>query len=151
MKCPYCMFPETKVVDSRQEDEVIRRRRECEKCGKRFTTFERPELLEFYVIKKDGRRERFDRNKLRIGIIKACEKRQISQDKIESIIDSIESFLRKKKDIEVTSQEVGNCVMKKLKVLDPVAYIRFASVYQEFDDIDAFEEALDTLKKKKGG
>lgn len=151
MKCPYCMFEETKVVDSRQDSDegVVRRRRECEKCGKRFTTFERAEIIEFFVIKKDGRRERFDRKKLRTGIIKACEKRPISQEKIEELVDKIEKSLRRRKDIEVTSEMVGNCVMKRLKKVDPVAYIRFASVYQEFDDVSAFEETLRSLKSKK--
>ncbi|MCD6227053.1 transcriptional repressor NrdR [Candidatus Micrarchaeota archaeon] len=149
MRCPYCGYEETRVVDSRQDDGIVRRRRECERCGKRFTTFERPEILEFYVIKKDGRRERFDRNKLKIGIVKACEKRPISHEQIEDLVDSIERSLRKRKGVEVTSKLVGDCVMKKLKRLDPVAYIRFASVYKKFDDIEAFEEALNSLKNKK--
>ena len=145
------MFEDTKVTDSRQDDEegVVRRRRECDKCGRRFTTFERAEIVEFYVIKKDGRREIFDRKKLRSGIIKACEKRPISQDKIEELVDSLEKSLRQRKTLEVQSTSVGNCVMRKLKKIDPVAYIRFASVYQEFGDIEAFEATLVNLKNKK--
>lgn len=146
MICPYCMFDETKVVDSRQENNAVRRRRECEKCGKRFTTYERVENIDLYIIKNDGRREPFDRHKLRTGIVKACEKRPISQDKIDEIVNSIESELRKKEKIEITSRFVGGCVMRKLRHIDPVAYIRFASVYKNFDDIKAFEETLRKLK-----
>ena len=146
MRCPYCGFENTKVIDSRQEGDVVRRRRECEKCGKRFTTYERAEI-ELYVIKKDGRREPFDRNKLRIGILKACEKRPISREQIEEMIDEIERALRKKDKIEISSREIGNCVMRRLKRLDPVAYVRFASVYKEFKDIEEFEEVLSKLKK----
>ncbi len=150
MRCPYCMFEDTKVIDSRQEEDIVRRRRECEKCEKRFTTFERAEIVELYVIKKDGRREMFDRKKLRSGIIKACEKRPISQEQIETLVDTIEKYLRQRKTLEVQSTSVGKCVMRKLKTLDPIAYIRFASVYEEFDDIEAFEETLTNLKNKKG-
>ncbi|MFA5382107.1 MAG: transcriptional regulator NrdR [Candidatus Micrarchaeia archaeon] len=150
MRCPYCIFEETKVVDSRQEEDVVKRRRECEKCGRRFTTFERAEIVEFYVIKKDGRRELFDRKKLKSGIVKACEKRPISQDKIEELVDLIERTLRQRKTFEIQSTLIGDCVMKKLKKIDPIAYIRFASVYEEFDDIEAFEATLVNLKNKKG-
>ncbi|MCC7552416.1 transcriptional regulator NrdR [Candidatus Micrarchaeota archaeon] len=150
MRCPYCMYEDTKVIDSRQDEDIVRRRRECEKCEKRFTTFERAEIVEFYVIKKDGRRELFDRKKLRSGIIKACEKRPISQEQIEELVDIIEKKLRQRKTLEVNSTLVGDCVMKKLKVIDTIAYIRFASVYKEFDDIESFEATLENLKNKKG-
>lgn len=150
MRCPYCMFEDTKVIDSRQDEDIVRRRRECEKCEKRFTTFERAEIVEFYVIKKDNRRELFDRKKLRSGIIKACEKRPISQEKIEELVDLIEKKLRQRKTLEVNSTTIGDCVMKKLKSIDSIAYIRFASVYKEFDDIESFEATLDNLKNKKG-
>ena len=144
------MFEDTKVIDSRQDEDIVRRRRECEKCEKRFTTFERAEIVEFYVIKKDNRRELFDRKKLRSGIIKACEKRPISQEKIEELVDLIEKKLRQRKTLEVNSTTIGDCVMKKLKSIDSIAYIRFASVYKEFDDIESFEATLDNLKNKKG-
>ena len=150
MKCPYCGYEETQVIDTRETEnlEVTRRRRECLKCNKRFTTYERVEEAEIIVVKKDGRRERFERQKLLNGILKACEKRPISLDKVEKLVDEVESDLRKRDSVEVESKVVGEIAMKKLKTLDKVAYIRFASVYREFEDLDRFEEELEKLQKK---
>src|SRR3989338_3053541 len=150
MKCPYCNYEETQVIDSRDTEnlEATRRRRECTKCNKRFTTYERVEEADIVVVKKDGKRERFERQKLINGILKACEKRPISLEKIEKLVDDAESDLRKRDSVEVESKVIGNIVMKKLKSLDKVAYIRFASVYLEFEDLTRFEEELDKLQKK---
>lgn len=150
MKCPYCSYEETQVIDTRETEnlEVTRRRRECLKCNKRFTTYERVEEADIIVVKKDGRRERFERQKLLNGILKACEKRPISLDKIEKLVDEVESDLRKRDSVEVESNVIGEIAMKKLKALDKVAYIRFASVYREFEDLDRFEEELERLQKK---
>ena len=147
MRCPYCNHPETKVIDKRNNDagDVIRRRRECLKCKKRFTTYERVEDLNLIVIKKDKRRERFDRNKLLNGILKACEKRPIPIEKIEKMVDEIESELRKQKETEIPSKLIGKLVMEKLKKLDKVAYIRFASVYREFKDVGEFVKEVKKL------
>lgn len=149
MICPYCQSPDTRVVDKRETPDLkaTRRRRECLKCKKRFTTYERLEQADLFVIKKDKRREPFNREKLKNGIIKACQKRPISYETIEKILNEIESELRKKNRTEVTSQEIGSIVIKKLKTLDKVAYIRFASVYREFEDISSFEKELRSLKK----
>jgi transcriptional repressor NrdR len=151
MRCPYCLNYETKVIDSRDTGEnelVTRRRRECLKCEKRFTTYEKIEMPELFVIKKDGRRETFDTEKIRKGILKACEKREISIEKIEKIVDDVENEIRKNDNIEIKSKEIGKIVMKHLKKTDNVAYIRFASVYREFADIDSFAEELKKLKQK---
>jgi len=150
MKCPYCGNEETKVMDKRETEDLesTRRRRECLKCGKRFTTYERVEEAGIVVVKKDGKRERFDRQKVINGVLKACEKRPISMDKIESVVDGVESELRKRDTVEVDSKIIGNLVMKKLKSLDKVAYIRFASVYLEFEDLTRFGEELEKLQKK---
>ena len=150
MKCPYCNYEETQVIDTRETEnlEATRRRRECLKCSKRFTTYERVEEADIVVVKKDGRRERFARQKLLNGILKACEKRPISLDKIEKLVDEVESDLRKRDSVEVDSKVIGEIAMKKLKTLDKVAYIRFASVYREFEDLDRFEEELEKLQKK---
>jgi len=150
MKCPYCSNEDTKVIDKRETEdlEATRRRRECLKCGKRFTTYERIEEADIIVVKKEGSRERFNRQKLISGILKACEKRPISMDKIEALVDSLESDLRKRDTVEVDSKIIGKLVMKKLKSLDKVAYIRFASVYLEFEDLTRFEEELEKLQKK---
>lgn len=150
MKCPYCNYEETQVIDTRETEnlEATRRRRECLKCNKRFTTYERVEEADIIVVKKDGRRERFERQKLLNGILKACEKRPISLEKIERLVDEVESDLRKRDSVEVESRVIGEIAMKKLKALDKVAYIRFASVYREFEDIDRFEEELERLQKK---
>lgn len=146
MRCPYCNSGETKVIETREaeDSDVTRRRRECLKCKKRFTTYERVEMIELRVIKKNGDIERFDRNKILNGILKACEKRPI---KIEKIVDEIESELRKHETTEIYSKVIGELVMEKLKQLDHVAYIRFASVYREFKDIKGFEKELKNIKK----
>ncbi|MBI2558064.1 transcriptional repressor NrdR [Candidatus Woesearchaeota archaeon] len=150
MKCPYCNYEETQVIDTRETEnlEATRRRRECLKCSKRFTTYERVEEADIIVVKKDGRRERFERKKLVDGILKACEKRNIPLEKIEKIVDEVESDLRKRDSVEVESKVIGEIAMKKLKTLDKIAYIRFASVYREFEDLDRFEEELEKLQKK---
>jgi len=144
MICPFCKSSKTKVVDKREivSGTVTRRRRECIDCGKRFTTYERAEDLDIYIIKKDGRREPYDRIKLRTGISKACEKRPVSQETINDVIDRIENDLRQLKTIEIKSNIIGEKVMKELKKLDKVAYIRFASVYREFADVTDFQNEL---------
>lgn len=149
MICPFCSYDGTKVVDKREGDsgKTTRRRRECQKCTRRFTTFERVETLDLLVIKKDSKREPFDRVKLRLGIIKSCEKRPVSAADIEKIIDEIEAELRKNGKTEVSSKKIGDLVIKKLKKLDEVAYIRFASVYRQFTDISDFEKELSKLSK----
>jgi transcriptional repressor NrdR len=152
MKCPYCGYKEDKVVDSRStsEESAIRRRRECLKCGKRFTTYEYIEEVSFMVIKKDGRREPFDRKKILAGVIRACEKRPISMEKMEEIITMVERAIQRKSDREVSASRIGELVMEKLKALDDVAYVRFASVYRQFKDVGQFmEELKDILGKEK--
>ncbi|MBS3101189.1 transcriptional regulator NrdR [Candidatus Woesearchaeota archaeon] len=150
MKCPYCNYEETQVIDTRETEnlEATRRRRECLKCNKRFTTYERVEEADIVVVKKDGKRERFERKKLMGGILKACEKRNIPLEKIEKLVDDVESDLRKRDSVEVESKVIGEIAMKKLKALDKVAYIRFASVYREFEDLERFGEELEKLTKK---
>ncbi|MBI1934811.1 transcriptional repressor NrdR [Candidatus Woesearchaeota archaeon] len=150
MKCPYCNYDETQVIDTRETEnlEATRRRRECLKCNKRFTTYERVEEADIVVVKKDGRRERFQRQKVLNGVLEACEKRQIALEKIEKLVDDVESDLRKRDSVEVESKIIGELLMKKLKSLDKVAYIRFASVYREFEDVEKFEEELEKLIKK---
>ena len=151
MKCPYCGYKEDKVVDSRttKEDTSIRRRRECLKCGKRFTTYEYIEEIPLMVIKKDGRREPFDPKKILAGITKACEKRPISVDRIEDIVTDIEKQMLRKFEREVPSSEIGERVMEKLASLDDVAYVRFASVYRQFRDVNQFmKELRDILEKR---
>lgn len=152
MRCPYCGSEDLKVLDKRTSDEKsIWRRRECLKCGKRFTTYERVGSVDLIVIKKDGkRRERFDRSKLKSGILKACEKRPVTNEAIEKIVDEIEAELRGEDSIEIPSRKIGELVMKKLKKLDKVAYIRFASVYREFEDIESFQNELKKLGGGKG-
>lgn len=148
MKCPYCSSEDTKVIDKRpSDDRTFRRRRECEKCEKRFTTYERIEIVPLTVIKRDGRREDFDKNKIRIGIMKACEKRPINQEKIEKIVDEIENELLNMDTTEIKSKVIGDLVMNSLKNVDEVAYIRFASVYKKFRDIESFEKELKEFKK----
>ena len=148
MKCPFCGFSSTRVSDKRETGalDVTRRRRECEKCNKRFTTYERVENLDLIIIKKDGRRERFDREKLKRGILKACEKRDVAIDKIDNIVDRIENKLKLSNKNEIPSKFIGEQVMNALKKLDSVAYIRFASVYREFKDIDDFKKELKVIK-----
>lgn len=150
MKCPYCGSSETKVLDKRETSDLIstRRRRECLRCKKRFTTYERVESAELIVVKKNGDRQSFDRNKMKAGILKACEKRPIKIEKIDKIVDQIEAELRNKDSIEIESKEIGGLVMEKLKELDNVAYIRFASVYRSFTDLKSFEKEVEKLLKK---
>ncbi len=145
MKCPYCGFQDSKVVDSRSIDDGIRRRRQCLHCDTRFTTYERFHADSFMVIKKDGRREDFSREKLISGIRKACAKRPVSSDDIERVVDRIEQDLHSLGKVEVPSSVVGEMVIEHLKELDRIAYIRFASVYREFADIDSFRRELDAL------
>lgn len=147
MKCPFCGNEEDKVIDSRtsQEGRSVRRRRECEKCGKRFTTYEYVENVSLTVVKNDGRREDFDRQKLQRGIELACNKRPVSLKKITSLVDETEEELQGLSKKEVTSKEIGELVMKKLKDLDEVAYVRFASVYHKFKDINEFLAELQGL------
>ena len=149
MKCPYCSSPDTKVTDSRDTDDgaSIRRRRQCLACGRRFTTYETVEQVPIRVIKKNGSRELFDRNKLCSGLIRACEKRNISSAQIEEIVKKVEKKIRNELKHEVSSVEIGNLVMNELKNLDQVAYVRFASVYREFKDIGSFMSELETLMK----
>ncbi len=147
MRCPFCSHQEDKVVDSRaSSDELsIRRRRECLHCGKRFTTYEHVEAQPLMIIKKDGRREPFDRQKLLAGLVKASEKRPVSMESLEQLVDEVERELSQQFDREAPSREVGERVMKKLHHLDPVAYVRFASVYREFKDVEQFMRELKDL------
>ena len=151
MKCPFCGSQDTKVVDSRvgKDESSIRRRRECLDCTKRFTTYERLEELDLLVIKKDGRREPFDRNKIIAGLIKACEKRPISIEVIEEFVTSFERDLKDKGDREVQSNIIGERLITKLYELDEVAYVRFASVYRSFKDVNQFMDELKDLLKEK--
>lgn len=151
MKCPYCGYEESKVIDSRPTDEGerIRRRRECLKCQKRFTTYEVIESLPIVVVKKDKSREVFDRNKLMSGLLRACEKRPVSLETLENAVDEIEATLQSSLDREVTSIRIGELTMDKLKEIDEVAYVRFASVYRQFRDINSFMEELARLLKNK--
>jgi len=151
MKCPFCGFQEDKVVDSRTSKNglAIRRRRECLQCAKRFTTYEQVEETLPMVVKKDNRREPFDRFKIVSGIRKACEKRPVSTEKIEQAVDEIEKFIQNKMEKEISSDEIGELVMRKLAELDNVAYVRFASVYRQFKDINAFMEEVKHLLAKQ--
>ena len=151
MKCPYCGYEESKVIDSRPADEGerIRRRRECLKCGKRFTTHEVIETVPIIVVKRDKSREVFDRNKLTAGLLRACEKRPVSINQIEKMVDNIESQLQQSLDREVTSMQIGELTMEQLKNVDEVAYVRFASVYRQFKDINTFMDELNKLLKEK--
>ena len=150
MKCPYCGFPESKVIDSRptEEGSAIRRRRECLKCNKRFTTYEKLESLSLVVIKKDMSRQQYNREKVLKGIITACEKRPISLAQMEKVADDIESSLLQSMTREIESRMIGEMVMEKLKGLDEVAYVRFASVYKRFEDIHTFMNELQGLIDK---
>ena len=147
MKCPFCGFEESKVIDSRPTDEGqrIRRRRECLQCAKRFTTYEIIESLPIIVIKKDKSRETFNRDKLLNGLLRACEKRPVSFDTIDNMISEIESIIQNSLDREVSSEKIGELVMEKLKAIDEVAYVRFASVYRQFKDINTFMNELNKL------
>lgn len=149
MKCIFCGNSDTDVIETRVSEDgvVVRRRRECGKCLKRFTTYERVEQLPIIVIKRDGRRERFDRDKLKRGILKSCEKTTVTLDQVEKLVSEIENELKQEEETEIESQKIGNLVAKKLKKLDKVAYIRFASVFRRFVDIEDFENELKKLLK----
>ena len=152
MRCSFCGYKEDKVVDSRsiQDNRAIRRRRECLKCGKRFTTYEYIEEPSLMVIKKDGQRQPFDRKKILAGIMKACEKRPVSMDKMEELVIQVERAIQKKPSREVASTRIGELVMERLKTIDDVAYVRFASVYRQFRDVEQFMlELKDMLNKEK--
>ncbi len=151
MRCPYCEHSESKVIDSRESKNglSIRRRRECLSCKRRFTTYEKIEDIPFMVVKKDGRRQSFDSQKLLRGLLKACEKRPVPLVKLEEIVEEIESKLQEREEKEMNASEIGKFVMKKLKVLDKVAYVRFASVYREFKDVAEFKQELESLLKEK--
>ncbi len=153
MRCPFCQNPDDKVVDSRETSEggIVRRRRECLACSRRFTTYERIEIAMPMVVKKDGRRESWDRGKVLVGIQKACEKRPVSADEIDKSIDEIERLVQDKGAREIPCSLVGESVMNCLKGLDDVAYVRFASVYKSFRDIDEFVAALDSLARERSG
>ena len=154
MKCPFCNYNDTKVIDSRGQDDnsVIRRRRLCDSCGKRFTTYERIDMIPITVIKRDGTREIFDKNKIIGGIMKSCNKRPVTVQQMEALVDDIENTLMSSGDREVESKILGNMVMDRLKELDEVAYVRFASVYRQFKDINTFIDELEKLlvEKKQG-
>lgn len=145
MKCPFCGFAQDRVVDSRESKEAdsIRRRRECEKCERRFTTYERIDEIPYMVVKKDGRREKFERHKVLSGLLRACEKRPVSAAQLEAIVDATESYLMDAPERERTTSEIGELIMENLKTLDTVAYIRFASVYRDFKDVREFKEELE--------
>jgi len=147
MKCPFCGHVEDKVVDSREskEGEVIPRRRECLGCGKRFTSYERIDQVPHLVVKKDGRRERFDREKLLAGLMKACEKRPVPIKALETVVDQVEAMVQESPDREVPTAQVGEFLMERLRELDKVAFVRFASVYREFKDVDQFMATLKGL------
>ncbi len=149
MKCPFCGNIDSKVIDSRitEDNESIRRRRECEKCAKRFTTYERLETQPIMVIKKDGTRQPYDRNKILVGLIRACIKRNIEIKLLEKIADDIELEIRNSTSLEITTNGIGDLVLRRLKNLDKVAYIRFASVYRHFDDIEEFTKELAVLQE----
>lgn len=151
MKCPFCGHLEDRVVDSREArvGDTIRRRRECVKCERRFTTYERIDEIPYMVVKKDGRREKFDRQKLMSGLMKACEKRPVSPAKLEQIVDEVEAYVGESPDHERPSVEIGATVMDRLKMLDKVAYVRFASVYLEFKDVREFMDELKDLLKAR--
>ena len=151
MKCPFCTHLDDKVVDSREgrTGDLIRRRRECLKCGKRFTTYERIDEIPYMVIKKDGRREKFDRHKILQGLLRACEKRPVPTPKLESLVDEAEHFVNEATERERTTSEIGEHLMSRLKKLDKVAYVRFASVYLDFKDVKEFMNELKGLLKER--
>ena len=151
MKCPYCGHLGDKVVDSREskEGEVIRRRRECLECGRRFTSYERIDEIPYMVVKKDGRRERFERQKLVSGLLKACEKRPVRVPALEAIADKVEGSLQERPEREMSTEEIGAYVMRELKQLDKVAFVRFASVYRNFRDLDEFKHELNELLRTR--
>ena len=152
MKCPFCNHPEDKVIDSREsrEGELIRRRRECLACERRFTTYERIDEIPYMVVKKDGRREKFDRQKVLAGLMRASEKRPISMSSLAAMVDEVENRLSENPEREVSTTEVGEMLMDRLRALDKIAYVRFASVYRDFQDVEAFlNEVTGLLRHKK--
>lgn len=151
MNCPFCNHLEDKVVDSREsrEGDVVRRRRECLGCGRRFTTYERIDEVPYMVVKKDGRREKFDRQKVLAGLLKACEKRPVAMGKLAGIVNDVEARLMDSPEREMSTAEIGETLMEQLRALDKVAYVRFASVYRDFQDEEAFFNELKTLMRQK--
>ena len=150
MKCPFCSHENTRVIDSRptEDDNSIRRRRVCDECGKRFTTYEKVETIPLIVIKKDNNRETYDRSKIEAGVLRACHKRPISANQINRLVDEVETEIFNREEKEIPSQVIGELVMNKLKDLEAVAYVRFASVYREFKDINTFMEELKSVLDK---
>jgi transcriptional repressor NrdR len=151
MRCPFCGFLEDKVVDSREskDGDSIRRRRECLECARRFTSYERIDEIPYMVVKKDGRREPFERNKVMSGLLRACEKRPISASQLEAIVDAVEKTVQDSPDRELSTSEIGKVIMRRLKELDKVAYVRFASVYLEFEDVSEFMSELKDLVRSR--
>jgi transcriptional repressor NrdR len=151
MTCPFCGHKEDRVIDSREskEGDVIRRRRECLGCERRFTTYERSDEIPYMVVKKDGRREKFDRQKVLNGLLKACEKRPVPMAKLAEVVDAVEAKLGDNSDREITTTEIGEMLMERLRGLDKIAYVRFASVYRDFQDVEAFLNELKTLVLQK--
>ena len=154
MKCPFCNHENTRVIDSRpaEDNNSIRRRRVCDECGKRFTTYEKVETIPLIIIKKDNNRETYDRTKIEAGILRACHKRPVSAAQITQLVDAVETEIVNREEREISSNIIGELIMNKLKDLDPVAYVRFASVYREFKDVDSFMNEITSLAtKEKGG
>jgi len=153
VNCPFCGFKEDRVIDSREskEGDVIRRRRECLQCLRRFTTYERIDEVPYMVVKKDGRREKFDRQKVLSGLLKACEKRPVSMTKLAELVDEVEGMLADRVEREISTTEVGEMLMRRLITLDKIAYVRFASVYRDFQDVEAFLSELKDLMRLKRG
>src|ERR1700679_1699683 len=151
MKCPYCGFTEDKVIDSRESKEAdsIRRRRECERCNKRFTTYERLDEIPYMVVKKDGRRENFDRQKVLTGLLHSCQKRKVSVTQMQEIVDAVEAFVIDSPERERSTSSIGELIMHRLKDIDTVAYIRFASVYRDFKDVNEFKIYIEVLVASK--
>jgi transcriptional repressor NrdR len=152
MTCPFCGHREDKVIDSREskEGDVIRRRRECLKCERRFTTYERSDDVPFMVVKRDGRREKFERQKVLEGLLKACQKRPVAVAKLAEVVDAVESKLSESPDREISTTAIGELVMERLKTLDKIAYVRFASVYRDFQDVEAFFTEIKDLFQRRG-
>ena len=152
MTCPFCGHKEDRVIDSREskEGDVIRRRRECLKCERRFTTYERSDEIPYMVIKRDGRREKFDRQKILEGLLRACQKRPVAMAKLAEVVDEVESRVADSQEREISTTSIGEMLMERLKGLDKVAYVRFASVYRDFQDVEAFVDELKDLLHKRG-
>ena len=151
MTCPFCGHKQDRVIDSREskEGDVIRRRRECLKCARRFTTYERSDEIPYMVVKRDGRREKFDRQKILEGLLKACEKRPVPMPKLAEVVDEVESKLADSAEREISTTEVGELLMRRLRTLDKIAYVRFASVYRDFQDVEAFLVELKDLLQRR--